>query len=106
MEWLYRIGSNVKLIHWLSSYLINRNQRVVIGGKFSKIMTLLAGVPQCSILGLLLFLLFINHLEVTLESDINLSFSSMYIRMLYLRNNFKFRFEQNSKLDSQMASRI
>jgi hypothetical protein len=56
----YGIGDN--LLIWLKSYLSNRTQRVVIKDALSNIGQLKAGVPQGSVLGPLLFLVFINDI--------------------------------------------
>ena len=48
---------------WFKSYLKNRTQCVSVNGTISDPNTILSGVPQESILGLLLFLLFINDMS-------------------------------------------
>ena len=55
------IGCSDKITSWLSSYFSGRKLRVVLSGQVSEWMSVLAGVPQGSILGLLLFLIYINE---------------------------------------------
>ena len=72
---LKEAGISGKLLNWFQSYLTNRKQRVVIEGAASILKELLAGVPQGSILGPLLFILYVNelaeleNLEIRLYAD-------------------------------------
>ena len=48
---------------WFSSYLRNRRQYVTIGNTNFEQQMITCGVPQGSVLGLLLFLLYINDIK-------------------------------------------
>ena len=58
------------LITLLSNYLFNRRQRVILNGYSSNYTPILSGVPQGSVLGPLLFLIYINDLETDIKSKI------------------------------------
>ena len=60
-------GIKGKIYDWIKDFLSNRKQRVVIHGKFSNCIHVTSGIHQGSVLGPILFLIFINYLPDVLK---------------------------------------
>ena len=69
---LHSIGISGSLFQWFTDYLYNRKQRVVIPVVTSSWSSVEAGVPQGSIQGPLLFLLYIYDIVESINSSIRL----------------------------------
>ena len=62
-------GISGKLLNTLTNFLHNRTQRVMLDGQYSSWPNIKNGVPQGSLPGPLLFLIYINDLSENLASN-------------------------------------
>ena len=84
---------------WFNSYLKNRNQYVSISGYESNILNINFGVPQGSVLGPLLFLIYINDLNKAIKysktrhfaDDTNLLIRNKSLKQLQKHMNYDLR---------------
>ena len=65
---LQNYGIDGNLLFWISSFLTGRRQSVKIGSSFSKFSPVSSGVPQGSVLGPILFNLFVNDITDNLDN--------------------------------------
>ena len=55
-------GFHSEIIRWIESFLTNRSQQVIVDGYMSITAPIISGVPQGTVLGPILFLIFINDI--------------------------------------------
>ena len=72
---LHAYGIRGKLLTWLTCYLADRQQTVVINGKHSYPADVISGVPQGTVLGPILFIIYLNDMQKCITNSVISSFA-------------------------------
>ena len=76
---VHAYGIRDSLLSWVRSFLTNRQQRVVLRGHYSSWTAVVSGVPQGTVLGPILFLIYINDITRNVESQSKLFADDMKV---------------------------
>ena len=94
----FQIGLKGTVLKWFESFLLGREQKVLIEGELSQALVTLYGVPQGSVLGPVLFNIYVRSLPKTIK---NLGFStSIYADDSNARKQFSLNFQYHNSMVS------
>ena len=101
---LQKHGINGQIGNWIKAFLENRKQKVVIRGFESDELDVLSGVPQGSVLGPILFLIFINDLPKCTTCPVCLfaDDSKIYCRVPRTTNNSPKSVDEHNLLQKDL----
>ena len=87
------------MLRFISSYIKGRQQQVVVGGSVSSKLPVLSGVPQGSILGPLLFVIFINDIFTCISEGTNIALYADDTKIWRQINSYNDHFILQSDID-------
>ena len=99
---LEAVGVSGLVLQWIKAWLSNRKQRVVLNGRMSEWLPVLSGVPQGSVLGPLLFIVFINDIDEAVEGASLYKFADD-TKMLRVVNSEEDQENMQMNLESLMS---
>ena len=101
-------GIRGQLLEWFRDYMTNPMQTAVIKGEKSCVNRVMSGVPRGSVLGPLLFLIYINDIVNDIPSviklfvhdtNLSLALNNPNIRAHILHSDLKKKLSKNGKLN-------
>ena len=100
----YGIRGEILIIRWMISFLSNRTQQVVVSGTRSLSCSVSSGVPHGSMLGPVLFLLYINDKTSEIQSQVRLFMDDCLIyQSIYSETNHTILQNDLNRLDSWVS---
>ena len=106
-ELIYKLscyGFRGNLIIWITEFLLGRKQRVVIGKAKSEWSNVSSGVPQGSVLGPLLFLVYINDMPEALNHFCKLFADDSKLIAIIKNSNYKTMLQEDSNTLANWAN--
>jgi hypothetical protein len=101
-----KMGIKGRLLNWFRNYLAERKQRLVVNRKMSEETSITAGVPQGSILGPLLFIIYMNDLIEMINTEIRLYADDVTLYVAYTEGEqAKEQMEENLTKIQEWATR-
>ena len=102
---LNSLGIKGNVLKWIEDWLLDRQQRVVVNGVASEWTPVTSGVPQGSVLGPLLFLIYINDIDEGVKSSISKFADDTKIGRTILGEKDRIELQNDLKLLGQWAEK-